>query len=276
MIEEYLSEKQKKKKERRRKLTWLAAIVLFFGACVFTIWIVAESSVFHIDRFVIAGNQAVPSDEVTTLLRASVAEHSTFLSSLLGMNNMLVWPKELATSDVALVPQLAGVTLQKSYANHTLTASVTEREPRAIWCEMPALDANGNPSGDEFCFWFDDTGTLFQKAFDTEGSELFAVHDYTGEKLGLNGRILPDLFVPNLISILDVIKASGLTVKEISLNDLALEEVDASTYNGPSLYFSLRFSAAEDQAALEDFMEKTDFNSLQYIDFRTENRAYYK
>ena len=67
---------------------------------------------------------------------------------------------------------------------------------------MPGTDAYGNPSGDETCFWFDDTGTLFQKSFDTEGSEIFAVHDYSQTGLGIGGKILPDLFVQNMLSIL--------------------------------------------------------------------------
>jgi hypothetical protein len=192
------------------------------------------------------------------------------------MNNMLAWPRSLATSDVALVPQLAGITLQKNYGSHTVTAVVAERIPSAIWCAMPSTLANGDLSGDESCFWFDDTGTLFQKAFDTEGSELFAVHDYAQSGLAIGGKILPDPFVPNMISILDTLEASGLTAKEIALRDLSLEEVDVSTYNGPALYFSLRFSATEDLSTLQQLMEKPDFNSLQYLDFRTENRVYYK
>lgn len=276
MLEEYLSEKQRKKKERRRRLWWLVAVVLVFGAGLFAAWIVGRSPIFHIDRFVVTGNQAVAQGDVVTLLQASMSRHRTFLVSLLGMGNMLVWPKFLATADVALIPQLADVALVKNYADHTLTAAVTERVPLAIWCEMPPTDANGNPSGDEPCFWFDDTGTLFQKAFDTEGSELFAVHDYAQTGLGIGGKILPDLFVPNLISILDTMSASGLTIKEIALNNLALQEIDVSTYNGPALYFSLRFSAAEDVPVLAELIQKPNFNSLQYVDFRTENRAYYK
>ena len=251
-------------------------MILVFGAVLFVFWIVAESPVFRIDHVVVTGNLAVMSDDVTTLLQASMARHPTIWSSLLGTHNMLIWPEALASSDVALVPQLAGVTLQKNYADHMIVASVTERKPVAIWCEMPAMDANGNPSGDESCFWFDDTGMLFQKAFDTEGSELFAVHDYSQKGLGLGGNILPDIFVPNMLSILGTVKASGVTAKEIALNDLSLQEVDVLTYDGPALYFSLRFSAEEDLQALQQLMAKPGFDSLQYVDLRTENRMYYK
>lgn len=276
MLEEYLSEKQKKKRERERRLWELVVIVAVFALCIFAIWIVARSPVFHIDHFAVTGNHAVASGDIITLLLASTGIHRTFLAASLGMNNMLIWPRTIATSVVALVPQLSSVTLQKNYTNHTLLAVATERMPLAIWCSIPKIDANGNPLGDEFCYWFDDTGTLFQKAFDTEGSALFAVHDYAQNGIGLGGKILPDIFVPNMLSILDTIKASGLTVKEIALNDLALEEIDVSTYNGPDIYFSLRFSAAEDLPVLEGLVQKSTFTSLKYVDFRTENRAYYK
>ena len=190
MLEEYLSEKQKKKRKRERQLWALAAVIVIFCICLFAVWIVTRSPIFYIDHFIVIGNHTVASSDVVTLLWASTATHRTFLTAFLGINNMLIWPQTLATSDVMLVPQLSSVTLQKNYADHTLLAVVTERIPLAIWCLMPATDTNGNPSGDEYCYWFDDTGTLFAKAFDTEGSALFAVHDYTESGLEIGGKIL--------------------------------------------------------------------------------------
>ncbi len=276
MLEDYLSEKQKKKKEIRRKLWWTFGALMVFAVALFAAWLFIASPLFRVEHIDVTGNHAVASDDVIALLRASAGRQRTFFSWLLGSDNILTWPKELATSDIALIPQLADVSIQRNYGSHTLTASVVERVPLAIWCEMPGTDADGNPSGDESCFWFDKTGTLFQKAFDTEGSEIFAVHDYSGTGLGIGGKILPDIFVANMLSILDTIKASGLTVEEVALHDIGLEEIDVQTYNGPLLYFSLRFSAAEDLSVLQSLMAKPNFSSLQYVDFRTENRAYYK
>lgn len=276
MIEEYLSEKYKKK-QRRRRFFWgtaagFSAGIVLLGA----FWIVVESPLFHIDRFVITGNQVVASSDIMALLQSDAAAHRTFWSSLLGMRNLLIWPNAIATSEAASIPEVASISLEKDYGNHTLVASVTERKPLAIWCEMPPNDASGNPSGNESCFWFDDTGTLFARAFDTAGPEIYAVHDYSGTGLSINGKILPDAFVGNMVSILDALRQSGIVVKEIALNNLALQEIDVTTYNGPTLYFSLRFSALEDLPVLQDFMAKPNFDSLQYVDFRTENRAYYK
>jgi hypothetical protein len=276
MLEEYLSEKQRKKKRRRRMFWIVAAAVLVFLVLLLAVWIVTESPIFRIDRFAVTGNRVVASGDITTLLRAAAARHRTFWSSFLGVDNMLVWPNALATSDLPSVPQVASVALEKNYWSHTLTAVVTERQPLAIWCGMPPNDASGNPSGNESCFWFDDTGTLFARAFDTEGNEILAVHDRSGDPLALGGTILPDIFIGNMLSILNVLKESGLIIKDIALNDMALQEIDVSTYNGPTIYFSLRFNADEDLPVLRDFMQQPNFDALQYVDFRTENRAYYQ
>lgn len=190
---------------------------------------------------------------------------------------MLSWPDgQIAASGLRYLPQLAAVSISKNYFGHSINISVTEREPFAIWCEMPQMDAAGNPAANETCFWFDASGVIFEKAFDTEGSALLAVHDYSQAGLGLAQKILPDAFIANFMSIADVLKQSGLAVKEVALKDISLQEIDVSTYGGPDVYFSLRFGAADDLPVLQNLMAKPNFKNLQYVDFRVENRAYYK
>jgi hypothetical protein len=92
----------------------------------------------------------------------------------------------------------------------------------------------------------------------------------------LNAKILPESFVSNLISILSVLRHTGLEVKTVELKDLSLEEVTVTTANGPSLYFSLRFAADNYLTVIQSLMARSGFGKLQYIDCRTENRVYYK
>ena len=122
MLEDYLSEKQRKKKMLRRKLWWTFGILVVFFMVLLVLWFITESPVFRVDHINVTGNHAVASNDVIALLQASVGLHPTFFSWMLGMGNMLTWPKALRTSDVALVPQLASVSIQKNYRNHTLTA----------------------------------------------------------------------------------------------------------------------------------------------------------
>jgi len=279
MLEDLLSERHRRRRERQQKL-WLAAMVLAAALPVIgVLWIFFRSAAFRIRSVSIRGNAEIPAADIQNLLTGSILRDHGFLKSLLGPDSLLAWPSgRLPASDTNLIPQLADLSIAKSFWNKSVTVTVAERQPFAIWCLMPPAEvptAALSIMGQQ-CFWFDGQGTVFQKTFDVEGGPYFAIHDYSRSSLGLNEKILPEQFVPNLASILDVLKQSGISVKEIALRDFALEEIDVSTYNGPDLYFSLRFSASDDLAVLENLMARPDFKTLQYVDFRVANRAYYK
>jgi hypothetical protein len=93
---------------------------------------------------------------------------------------------------------------------------------------------------------------------------------------GLNQKVLSDEFLPNFISIMNVLRESGLAVRSIELNDLSLQEVDVLTANGPEIYFSLQFPADEYLPIIQKLMLQSTFNTLQYVDCRTQNRLFYK
>lgn len=282
-LNQYLSESRKRRRKRRRVI-WLVLIVVIALACIGGIlWLIFWSPFVRMDRIVVKGNVEVPESEIVGSAQSAFAKaHYGF--GLLGARNILAWPAAIVSSVLAQQFQLASATLEKDYGEHTIVLSVTERQPLAIWCAMakgePVAPADSSTLGvlttDRDCYWFDNTGLLFAKAFDTEGDLLLAVHDYSQTGLAPGQPILPARFAPNMLSILGVLQSSGLGLKEIRLNDLALEEVQVATYNGPSIYYSLRFPADDTFAALQSAMAKSNFNELQYVDFRTQGRMYYQ
>ena len=104
------------------------------------------------------------------------------------------------------------------------------------------MPATSTLSGEQ-CFWFDNQGIAFSNTLDTEGGAITVIHDYSQDNVALDGRpILPAEFVPNLISIVNAIKTSGLDVRQIALNDLSLEQINVTTANGPAIYFRFALS----------------------------------
>lgn len=267
-IDAYLSEKNKRRKKKRAIGRIVLVFIALYAVLTAAGWTILRAPVFAARNIVVRGNDAVASGDVVALLQSSALRDHNFIKSVLTFRNMFVWPSGLSARDLAFAPELAAVSVRKDYWSHTVTADVTERKPFAIWCAMP--------SGDQKCYWFDDTGIIFKKAFDTQGSLVLAIHDYSQSDLGLGKPVLPDLFVGNLISIVNVLKAGGIDAKEVALKDIGLQEIDVTTYDGPDLYFSLRFPADNDLAVLQSLMAKPTFKDLQYVDFRVENRAYYK
>lgn len=281
-INSYVSDRRKKRQKIRIYLFSVIAFLFIYFIFAGIAWTVLRSPIFRVNQVVIQGNQSVPSADITTLLDASVikkgdiaGESNNGFKALLGFHNMLVWPDTLPTSDLAMTPQLATISLQKDYWAHVVTVNVTEREPFGIWC-YDATTTVADVINGEQCYWFDKTGTIFERAFDTQGSAIPVVHDYSEKARGLNEEILPDEFVPNLISILNVMRETGLTVSAITLPDISLQQINVTIANGPVIYFSLRFPADEDLPVIQNLMGQPGFNKIGYVDATTQNRIYYK
>jgi hypothetical protein len=292
-IAPYVSDRKRKRKRRRVYLFTALGLVVLYGIFFAVQWVVLRSPVFRVDHVVVQGNSAVSSTDVIALAESSASPGHDVFRAALTFDNMLLWPTSIPQSELQLIPPLASATISKDFFSHTITITVTERAPFGIWCfsappsggaasaiaaivtsssstVAPAADTN-TP-----CYWFDNTGTIFEKAGETQGDLVFTVYDKAQSPRGLNQKVLSDEFLPNFISIMNVLRASGLGVQAIELNDLSLEEVDVLTANGPTIYFSLQFPADEYLPVIQKLMLQPDFDKLQYIDCRTENRLFYK
>jgi hypothetical protein len=289
--------------ERRKRRRWyfifgtifLAVYVVLVGLA----WLVFRSPIFRIQNITITGNERVKNDQVLSLLYGRII-NGRFSRAIFGLNNILIWPKQLSEDDLRLLPTIKGLTIGKDFRARNIVVRVEEREPYGVWCFMARTDADqtqtnadqidtnnlprnsalspresAGAEGDN-CWWFDKDGFIFQKSLSAEGGLITTINDYSQKGGGLNFKILPDEFIANAFSIFEVLKASGLAIKEIRLNDISLQEIEVDTYAGPKFYFSLRFPSTNDLQVIQSFLSKPGFNKLQYLDFRVENRAYYK
>lgn len=278
-VDRYVAERRRKQKTRRKYFWGVAGFLVLYFVVLGIFFFIVRSPAFQVEKINIEGTSEVSTSTVMSLLQASIINKGFGLAAphdgwnaMLGFGNMLIWPDALPTSTIAVVPRLAGVTISKNYFLHTINVTATERTPFAVWCVMP----NTASASDERCFWFDSQGIAFANTLDTEGGAILVIHDYAQDQIALNGPVLSSEFLSNLISIVNVVKASGLDVQEIALHDISLQQIDVTTVGGPVIYFSLRFSPNPDLAVLRSVMVKPGFNKLQYIDFTVQGRAYYK
>lgn len=286
----YISEQRKKRKKIRRYIfATLAVFVLYFLFLGVT-WLVERSPVFQLQHITVQGNNAIASADIITLLQSDPSGRHGLFGGVLGWGNLLTWPSTIASSQLNMIPQLAGVTIDKDYFSRTITLNVTERSPFGVWCFLPkgqataATVAAAATASSTFasagnggsCYWFDNTGVLFEKATPTEGDLIVVVNDYSQSPRGLNEEVLPNAYSANFISVVNVLHESNIGVKEIDLNNLSLEEVDAVTAAGPTIYFSLRFPADDYLGVLKNLSSQSGFGKFQYIDCRTEDRVFYK
>lgn len=285
--------------KRVRRSRYFILISILGIICVFVVlgaWVIFHSRLFSIQDINISGNERVSQEEIAAFLKSRILEEA-FWKHVLGFQNILVWPKKLTEDDLKFLPQLKSIEIEKRFRERKVNVQVKERKPFGIWCLFPQtqINADNNPlitaetsssdidvnppydqRGSASCWWFDEEGVLFEKALAAEGNLIPAVDDYSRDKLGLGSAVLPEDFMSNLISIFRVLRDSGVSVKEVRLEDIGLEEIKAATYDGPELYFSLRIPADNALTVISSLAGKADFKNLKYIDFRVENRAYYK
>jgi hypothetical protein len=280
-IAPYVSDRKKRRKRRRAYFFAAAGLIVLYAIFFGAQWLVLHSPVFRVDHVVVLGNGSVSSADVIALAEASAFPGHDIFRAALTFDNMLLWPASIPQNELQLIPQLADANISKDFFTHTVTITVTERSPFGIWCfsAPPGVISTSSAivaGATVPCYWFDNTGTIFERAGETQGGLVYTVYDRAQAPLGLNQKVLPNEFLQNFISIMNVLRASGLGVQNIELNDLTLEEVDVKTANGPMVYFSLQFPADEYLPVIQKLMLQPNFNKLQYVDCRTENRLFYK
>lgn len=265
----YLPEGRYERKRKRFYSAVLTAAVVFYLLADLAAWFILRTPTFQIKEVRFVGGEEATNGRVASVI-LSRAIRGSFWRAVLGVNNMLVWPGTLDGEGLAFLPDLKSVTIEKNYEKGAVTVKIEERMPYGIWCEAGTSPEVGD------CWWFDEEGVIFKRAIFTEGSVVTTVLDYSQSGLGLRKKVLPEKFIANALSVFDVLRDSGLAVKAMRLNDLKLEELEVLIFGGPKFYFSLRFPANSLREVIRNFSGQGGFANLQYLDFRVENRVYYK
>ncbi len=258
-IDRYVADRRRRQKKRKKYFWAIAGFLAVYFIAFGIFYLIVRSPAFQAEKITVEGNSAVSTPEIMDLLHssiirtgASIDKPNSGLAAMLGFNSLFIWPRALPSSTVATIPQLAGVTIAKNYFLHTITVTVTERQPFAVWCVMP----------DDDCYWFDNTGIAFERTLDTEGGAIDVIHDYSSSTadnatIAIGEPVLAPEFMPNLISILKALQQSGVGVSDISLQNISLQQINVTTTEGPMLYFSLRFPADSDMPVLQSLIAET-------------------
>lgn len=255
------------RRRRLRRMMFWGGILLVAGLlAVGILWVLIQSGIFTIKSVEISGTTYASPESVQEFLRLHAAQGR--VSKFLGSENILAWPSKFSEDDLRDLPAVFSLDIHKNYINRTVSVTVTERERAGIWCFAKNETRR--------CFWFDAAGTLFLPSYSAEGNLTLLINDYSRSPLVLGEKVLEPRFLPNLLSIFSALRSIHLSIREVRLNDIEREEVEAHTYEGPRLLFSLRFPVSGASDAIAAVEKITSLSKLQYVDFRVENKVYYK
>ncbi len=245
-------------------LSLFSLVVLFF---VFLWWLLFRSSFFHFSRVVVEGNTRLTDQEVISLLNKQVIEPS-FWRRGLGGDNFFAWPRVLSKEVVSTLGNIRGVWLTKDYWNHELKIVVEERQFFGILCARK----NELPQ----CLWFDKEGFFFEEAFFPDGFLVLYVNDYSRSVIRLGEFIYPSGKRESALAIFKIVEDLGLPVSHWTIREEAPGVIEVQLIGGPTIYFSLKFPASYMAQVTQSLIGQKGISNLQYIDFRTEGRVFYK
>lgn len=244
----------------------------------------------------ISGSQR--AEEIKTELISDFSQTSK-IKSWLGPENMLFWPSKISRIPDSLF-WLSNISLEKNWSQKKVIVQVKERQPWLLWClssnsgSVSAPDSivsqassslvssssstEENSAAGSLCYWLDNQGIVFSLAPDVEGFLVPKMLETNGrQQFSLGQPVYQNpKFLENTLEIINQIENSAvLPASRFLIENASLQELKAET-TGPELYFSLNFPPPDINKILSGLSGTLNFKKINYVDFRVENRIYYK
>ncbi|MDO8430166.1 MAG: hypothetical protein Q7S73_02260 [bacterium] len=255
----YLEQNQFYKRQRNFRIKIYLYFLAIFLVLIGIFYIIFFSPIFKVRGFKISGQNRLSNDSVLKILEPLVL--NSWLLDFLGKENLLTWSRQdLNLSGTSVL----SAKIHRDWIRQVVLIDIKERIPLGIWCGKT-----------ESCYWLDEDGIAFEEAPETEGSLILIVYDNSAKSAALGEKVVEERFSKNLTDILKAISKMSIPVKK-STFDKTLQELHIATYEGPDLFFSIRFNPELNLASLRSLKEKGTLGGMQYIDLRIENKIFYK
>lgn len=247
----------KKRRLRKIRLYTILGGILILAALI--IYVIAASPIFLM-KIEIEGSNRFSSDRLLSAVNQELFRH--FWPRLLGADHYLSWIGKIDIRE----PLLAKLVVNRDFWNKKIILAIEERQPYGVWCYQNVIPKN--------CYWFDESGIIFEPAPRPEGYLILRV-DSDGPPANLGELAIKNEWFGIFKKIVNFFKKSGLAVSDyIIMSDL--QEIRANILASPTIRFSFRFDPKNSLAALESYLAKNKIKGIEYIDLTADNRLYVK
>jgi cell division septal protein FtsQ len=256
-------------RRRRTRIIGSCLVVSFLASGAFAASYVSYLPQYSVRSVDVQGSQIVPADLIADYAESLIynGSHAFFSRA-----DILLYPKALIEKDIPLeFPRIRSATVSRaSLLSNTITISVVERKPFALWCA-----GNGN------CYDMDQNGFVYAQD---------SVNASTSENVTFSGGIattsladpIGQTFAPGhtlgLIAFLQQLSQSGFT-------PLGAEVQSDQDFSVPlSQGFAVYASFGEDAGTLVNNLQLVlssdaiagQAQNLEYVDLRFGDKVYYK
>lgn len=257
------------RRRRRRLITVAVAAVLFIAIAAGLLWL-AHASFLRISQIDVAGTETVASSTIRDTVREQLTGDYLYF---LPKNNILLYPKgPIHSALLEAFPALASISIQAENF-HTISVTVSERQPKALWCGDTV--ATSSP-----CFLLDESGVAYGASLNFSGN---VYTKYFGMLMGSSTpkRFLRAAQFRSLSALVDTIAA---TQAKESLRSVWVDgnnDVHLSFVSGVTLLFTVDADAGDvyqrfTLALQSDPFKTHKLSDFEYLDLRFGDKLYYK
>ncbi|PIP73557.1 MAG: hypothetical protein COW88_01560 [Candidatus Lloydbacteria bacterium CG22_combo_CG10-13_8_21_14_all_47_15] len=259
-------------RNRNEVIFWGVTFVAACGALLVATAAVSREPSFAIRSVEVRGAEVVPAESIEAAVREAFGGS---YAGIIEKGNRIFYPRQgviAAARSVSERIAFAAVSVEK----HVLEISVSERAPRGRWCGR-AVQAGG--ADEPPCYLFDASGYLFAEAGSEAPSPKIFGPLVNDERALIGGSI-----APRVLAVLNGLEERLLFAGIPLASLLALPEDDflLVTESGVKILFTgkikLEAFLASLYAALktDNLKERLDAGMIEYIDFRFDDKVFYK
>ncbi len=219
---------------------------------------IIKSETFKIKEIKIVGAKSVSELEIKEFLIKNQLQKT--LANYLGYAHILLWRNGEFTMDN---PKIKKASLAVNLGRREVIVTIVENNKILIWCEENGI-----------CFWLNEDGYAVEEAPIVEGQLVDAVINRSSKKASLGIQALTRRDFEALRNIISLIKEAGLLTKEIAFNENS--DVVVWPALGPKIYFNPAINSNFALPVIEKLRKTGEFKKLSQLDFRVENKAYYR
>lgn len=232
---------------------------------------------FQVENIIISGNEKIPSKNIEKLAYANINKKIIGIGklNLMSKSIFLVNSQKLQQEILSRFPVAEAVAVEKKLPQ-TISLKITEKKPVAIFCSSA-----GSEQASAKCFFIDKNGVIFEELQSLAQRQDMPIITQT---LNSNDIFTGESVVDrNVISAISKIEKNLKDNFQIDIKEALVSNplrLDIKTNENWQIYFDLNsdtnLQIIKLNSLLKNEISQTSRASLQYIDLRFKDRAYYK
>lgn len=255
---------------------------VFFGV---VLWALFFSPYVSIQGVVVAGTERVSREGVEEKA-AELLKRPLFL--FVRQNTLFFVQKTLRRELVAAFPKIADIEFSRDIQKGTIHLQILERESQGIWCAVSYEEVRKEGEEEEEgqeppeiqerileCFFVDKEGVVFAYAPKTRGGLILVLKEATENIPALGEMRVDPAF---LVSLMEIKEELAVGIEEFQLR--SSEDFRMKTVEGWEVLLAPDRPLEGQVLVLREVLRKEisveKRKTLEYIDLRVPNRAYYK